>query len=251
MIYLKTFDQINESKDSNVLETLLEKFSKGINNDKLLKLLEPYKDTLKKYYDKYYKNGVIDSQLIYNDFKSFNFSANERYSWEDYGDDKSKNPILRFLYKVFVRFPKSFAKDVWEMFEYTVLDEFRERSFLGGIVGSLLWIMVAILVYILGFYAYKATDWYFNGLNSGKVITELHFIPEHEEAILNTMSDGKTTYTYTTYIHIPDTWTTKVEGDNGRIEDWQTTNRNLVNKIKVGMLINNDDNWDWYGTEKR
>jgi hypothetical protein len=251
MQYIKTFNQLNESNDSNTLEKLLSKFSENIDSDKLKSFLEPYKETLKKYYNKYSKDGVIDAQLIYNDFRKFNFSANERYDWEDYADDESKSPILRLLYKIFVRFPKNFVTGIWEFFKETVIDSFRDGDIMLGVISSFLWAMVAILVFIIGVFTYQATDWYFNGLESGKVITELQFTPEHEQPIVHTVSTGKSSYTYVTYIHVPDTWTTEVEGDNGRIEDWSTTNPNLVDKVKIGTPVKNDNDWQWAGTEKR
>lgn len=254
MIYLKTFEQMNESNDSNTLESLLKKFSKSVDSNKLKNLLEPYQDTIKKYYDKYYKDGVIDAQLIYNDFKKLNFSANEEYSWddeEDYADDDSKNPILRLLYRVFVRFPKNVITGIWSIFKETVIDSFRDGEVMLGAIASFIWVITAVLVFVIGVFAYQATDWYFNGLESGKIITELQFTPAHQQAVVHTVRTGKSSYTYVTYIHVPDTWSTEVEGDNGRIEDWSTTNPNLVDKVRIGTLIKNDDNWQWAGTEKR
>ena len=253
MQYIKTFNQLNESNDSNILEKLLSKFSENIDSDKLKKLLEPYQNTIKKYYDKYYKNGVIDAQLIYNDFKKFNFSANEEYSWddEDYADDDSKNPILRLLYRVFVRFPKNVITGIWSIFKETVIDSFSDGDIMLGAIASFLWVITAVLVFVLGVFTYQATDWYFNGLESGKIITELEFKPAHSQPVVHTISNGKTTSTYITYIWVPDTWTTEVEGENGRIEDWSTTNPNLVDKVRIGTLVKNDTDWQWVGTEKK
>ena len=250
MLYIKTFEQLNESTDSSILDRLLNKFSK-LDANKLKKLLEPYKETIKKYYDKYVKDGVVDAQLIYNDFKRFNFSANERYSWGDYADDKSNNPILRFLYKVFVRFPKNVISGIWDFFYTSVIESFREGDYFIGTIATFLWTMVAILVYVIGVFTYDATDWYFHGLESGKIIAELQFTPAHEQAVVHTVSTGKSSYSYVTYIHVPDTWTTEVEGENGRIEDWSTTNSEIANKVKVGQLVKNDDNWQWVSTKKR
>jgi hypothetical protein len=258
MIYLKTFDQINESKDSNVLEKLLEKFSKGINNDKLLKLLSPYKDVIKKYYDKYVdKDGVIDAALISSDFKKFNFSANESLDYDDLSDrlddkeDSIKNPILRILFKVFVKFPTKVVMGIWDIFKVIVIEAFEEGDYFIGGIGIFITILTAILVTIIGVFTYNATDWYFNGLEKGKVITEFTFTPAHDQAVVHTVSTGKSMYTYTTYHWVPDTWTTEVEGDNGRIEDWSTENSSVVDTTKIGTVVKRDGNWSWVGTEKR
>jgi len=252
MQYLQTFEQLNESNKNELVKKLLEKFSK-LDINKLKKILDPYKDTLKKYYDKYSKDNVVDVQLIYNDLKRFSFTS-ERYSWEepeDYADDTSNNIILRILYKVFVRFPKNIVTGIWEIFKETVIELFQEGEYFMGSLMSIIWVIAAILAFVISVYTFQFVDMSFNGLEKGTITSELTFTPAHNQPIVNTVSNGKTTYTYTTYIWVPDTWTAQVTGDNGRVEDWSTTNSNLVDHVKKGDHIKNDQNWTWTFTEKR
>lgn len=252
MLYIKSFDQLNESKSSDLVSKLLTKFSK-LDVNKLKNILEPYKDTIEKYYNKYSKNNVVDIQLIHNDLKKFSFNTNERNSWddEDFGDNESNNLVLRILYKIFVRFPKSVVTGIWGFFKETVIEAFQDGEYFLGMLMSVVWTIAAILAFAISVFTYQFVDHTFNGLETGKITSELIFTPEHIQPIVHTVSNGKTSYTYTTYINVPDTWTAQVTGDNGRVEDWSTTNSKLANYVKVGDKINNDNNWTWSFTEKK
>jgi len=254
MKYLKTYQQINESKGSDILKDLLDKFSKKIDGKKLAELLIPNKNLLLPYYKKYCINGVINADMIYVDFSKLNFKANEGY-WdpEDYADDKENNPLLRFLYKLFVRWPKSFITGLGSIFYDTVVDTWKDNSFVGKLLSvmmSILWVGVAIFVYIIGYITYEFTEHAIRGLDKGKVETE-KFEPAHYEQVPHTMMVGKTTMTYYTNDYISDRWHIEVVGDNGREEWWHTYNGDVAKNITKGQEVTNDDDWTWEGTEKR
>jgi hypothetical protein len=58
------------------------------------------------------------------------------------------------------------------------------------------------------------------------------------------------TSTYTTSDWVPDTWFVEVEGENGRVETWQTINQQIGESTKEGDKVTNDDNWTWCDTNK-
>lgn len=255
MKYLKTHQQLNESKGENILKDLLDNFSKKVDTKKLSEFVTPHKEFLKPYFNKYVENGVIDAELIHSDFKKLNFTASTNESWyrdDDYADNTDNNPILRFLYKFFVRWPKSFVKGLWEFFYDTVIETFKDGGM--GIVMSflmlLMWVGTAILVFILGVFTYQVTDYAFNGLDKGVVKTEVRFEPAHYEDHVHTMIIGKTTTTYVTHDWEPDKWHTQVQEEGGKsVENWVTYNKEVGEHTNVGQEVNNDDNWTWEGTE--
>jgi len=254
MKHIKTYQQLNESKNEDILKPILDKFSSKIDMKGLTEFLLPNKELLKNHYMKYVKNGVIDANAIHSDFSKFNFSANESwYRKNDYADDTDNNPILRFLYKLFVRWPKSFVSGIWEFFHDTVIESFKDggMGIVMGFFALLMWIVVAILVFLLGVLIAQTIEWGMNGLDKGKVKTELRFEPAHYELHTHTINTGKTFYTYTTNDYVPDKWHTQVEGENGRIEQWVTYNHSVGDTTKVGQEVKNDDNWSWEGTIKR
>lgn len=248
MRYIKSYTQLNESTGSDILKPLLDKFSNKIDSKKLAELILPNKDILLPYYNKYVKNGVIQADMIYSDFSKFNFKANEGY-WdpEDYADDKNNHPVLRFFYKLFVRWPKSFITGVWEIFYDTVIDTWRDSKFM-SIVMSILWIGVAMLVYLIGYLTYSFVEHSINGLENGVVKAE-EFRPAHYETHIHTINTGKTVSTYTTNDWVPDTWYVEVEGENGRVETWKTSNSQIGENTEEGDTVKNDDNWTWCGTD--
>jgi hypothetical protein len=253
MKYLKTYQQINESKGSDFLEGVLDKFSKSIDSKKLSEFITPHKEFLRPYFDKYVKNGIINADLIHSDFSKLNFKANE--SWgrdDDYAYDTDNNPVLRYLYKFFVRWPKSFVKGIWEFFHMTVIETFKDGG-MGVVMSmfmSMMWVLAAILVYLLGMLMYQVTDYAFNGLEKGKVKTEIKFEPAHYEDHVHTIIVGKVTTTYITHDWEPNKWHTQVQDENGkRVENWVTYNKEVGEHTKVGQEVVNDDNWSWEGTE--
>lgn len=248
MKYLQSYHELNESNSSDVIQDLIKKFSKKIDSKKLSKLVISNKDLLMPYYNKYVKNGQIMADLILSDFKKFNFKANEGYWDRDYADDKNNHPVLRFLYKFFVRWPKSFVSGIWEIFHDTVIDTWRDSKFM-SILMSILWIIVVIFTLLIGYLTYTLIEHSINGLDSGKV-TEMEFVPAHYETHVHTISTGKTISTYTTTDWVPDAYNVLVVGENGREEIWKTYNISLAKEVDEGETIQNDDNWTWIGTQK-
>ena len=55
--------------------------------------------------------------------------------------------------------------------------------------------------------------------------------------------------TYTTSDWVPDAWLVEVEGENGRVEKWQTYNREVGSSVNIGDKVINDDNWTWCETD--
>jgi hypothetical protein len=248
MRYIKSYTQLNESAGSDILKTLLDKFSNNIDSKKLAELILPNKDILLPYYKKYVKDGVIQADMIYSDFSKFNFKANEGYWDKDYADDKNNHPVLRFLYKLFVRWPKNLITGIWEIFYDTVIDTWKDSKFMSILMG-VLWILTAMLIYLLGYITYSVVEHSINGLESGIVKSE-GFKPAHYELRPHTITNGKTTTTYYTNDYIPDTWYIEVEGENGRVETWQTTNSQVGENIEEGDQVINDDNWTWCETDE-
>lgn len=248
MRYIKSYTQLNESTGFDILNPLLDKFSKNIDSKKLADLILPNKDILLPYYKKYVKDGVIQADMIYSDFSKFNFKANEGYWDADYADDQDNHPVLRFLYKLFVRWPKNFITGVWGLFYDTVIDTWRDSKFV-SILASILWIAAAILVYLLGYLTYSLVEHSMNGLETGIVKSE-EFRPAHYETHVHTTTVNNMTSTYTTSDWVPDTWYVEVEGENGRVETWQTINPQIGEATKEGDIVNNDDNWTWCDTDK-
>ena len=56
--------------------------------------------------------------------------------------------------------------------------------------------------------------------------------------------------TYTTSDWVPDAWFVEVEGESGRVETWQTYNREVGSSVNTGDKVINDDNWTWCGTDE-
>ena len=247
MKYLQTYSQLNESNGYDILTNLLNKFSKKIDAKKLTSLILPNKNLLMPYYNKYVKNGVINADDIYRDFKRLNFTANEGHYDYDYADNYKSNPILRFLYKLFVRWPKNIITGIWELFYDTVIETWHDSK-LAGIVASILWLVVGIFVYLLGYFIYSGIEHEINGLENGKVSKE-SFEPGHYEARVHTINTGKETITYTSNDWVPDTWYVEVVGEDNRREVWYTYNHKVGDSVEVGDEITNDDNWTWRETK--
>lgn len=248
MKHLKTYSQLNESKVYDILNSLLDKFSEKLDTKKLAGLILPNKDVLLPYYSKYVKNGAIDVDAIYSDFSRFNFKANEGYGDPvDYADDKNNHPVLRFLYKLFVRWPKNFIKGVWEFFYDTVVETWSDSKIM-SILAGVMWIGTAILVYLLGYVTYTVIEHSISGLESGKVVEE-KFEPGHYELHSHTIIVGKVVSSYTTNDWVPDTWFVEVVGENGRKEVWSTYNQSVGRNTKIGQEVINDNDWTWSETE--
>jgi hypothetical protein len=247
MRYIKSYQQLNESTSigSDLLNSLLDKFSTKVDTKKLAELILPNKNILLPYYKKYVRDGVINADMIYSDFSKFNFSANES---DDYADDKNNHPVLRFLYKLFVRWPKNFISGLWNLFGETVIASWKEGDKVMAFFMIAMWTSVAIVVFALGYATYAFIEHSINGLESGVVDGE-EFRPGHYEVHVHTIRSGKSTTTYTTNDWVPDTWYIKVVGENGRIEMWSTNNSKIGLGTEPGDKVINDDDWTWCETD--
>jgi hypothetical protein len=249
MKHLKTYNQlINESKSEGILKSILDNFSKKVDSKLLGNFVRSHKDVLSKYKNKYSKDGIINADSILIDLKRFNFSANESYN-DDYASNDDNNPVLRFLYKLFVRWPKNFVTGLWSLFKSSVVDEFGKYG--DKVIGSIalfLWIMVSLIVFLIGYFTYACTEHALHGLDKGKVVSEVSFQAAHEDMVPITTTCGNSTITTYTYIHVPDRWHVEVKGDNGRIEEWETESRNIADQAEMGVEITNDNNWTWEET---
>jgi hypothetical protein len=246
---IKTFKQhnetlLNESLSFDTLKNILNKLSKSVDTKKVANLVIPNKKLLTPYLNKYVKDGVIMADLIYEDFSKLNFRANE--AWGDYADDSSNHPVLRFLYKLFYRWPKNFIMGVWEVFYDMVIDTWGESKIM-SIFAGMLWLLVGILVYLLGYLTYSVVEHEISGLDKG-IVKEEKFDPGHYEVRVHVISNGKTTSTYTTNDWVPDTWYIEVEGD-GRKEVWYTYNSEVGKSVDVGDEVVNNDDWTWGETK--
>jgi hypothetical protein len=245
----RQYQQLNESINSNALETILNKFSKGVDSKKLSSLVISNKNFFMPYFKKYVKDGVVMSDMIYQDLSKLNFSANESWYDEDYADKEDNNPVLRFLYKLFVRWPKNLVMGIWNLFKEMVIDEWRFDKTM-SIFASLLFIVSSILIFFLGYLAYAFVEHEVSGLKTGEVQSE-EFVPGHFEMRVHTIIAGKVPMTYTTNDWVPNAWYVEVVGKNGRKELWYTYNSTIGRSVKKGQEITNDDNWTWGETEKK
>jgi hypothetical protein len=252
MKHLKTYEQLNESFVDDKMKLVLDKLSK-IDTKKIVEALLPYKKMLKPYYDKYYVNGVVRPDLVEADIRKFNFTAktNEGLFDDDYADEKSNPLILRILYKVFVRFPKSIIDLIVDLFT-VVYEYFKEGEWGWGLLGSAGIIIGGILIWILGVFAYQCGDYLFNGLDNGVAKSGAQFEPAHYETHVH-HTGGKHSHTYTTHDYVPDRWHVEVQGlgeESHRTEKWITYNKTEGDGVWKGDTLTNDDNWTWEGTKE-
>lgn len=252
MKHLKTYEQLNESLVGDKIKSLLDKFSKG-DTKKLVEALIPYKHLLKPYYKKYYINGVVQPELIEADIRRFNFTAKTNEGWfdTDYADEKSNPLILRVLYKIFVRFPKTLVEIIVEHFRNTI-ESFRDGDWGMGIVGVGITILSAIIIFITGIFAYQCGDYLFNGLDKGVAKGGAQFEPAHYETHTHHVG-GKHPYTYTTRDYVPDRWHVEVQGigeESKRVEKWVTYDKKEGDGVWKGDILTNDENWTWEVTEE-
>lgn len=223
----------NESFNSDdKLQSLLQKFGNSIDTNKLLKVLEPYKDKLRKIANKYTVDGKIDARLIEKDIKNFGLSTNEGL-----GDN-----IILLLVRLInlpinlVRIIFYFFKDMWDNADWS---------------GAIRTFIVAIMIFTLSFVVYQIGEHAKNGISVGIINTEVEFIPEHEETTEHhyTDSDGKD-QSYTTTETIPDTWKTDVRASNGRIETWKTTDHNTGVGAHKEDVVKKTEVWEWEATKE-
>ena len=225
-----TYNESFSSEDK--LQSLLQKFGKSIDTKKLLEVLEPYKDKLRKIANKYTLDGKIDARLIEKDIKNFGLSTNEGL-----GDN-----IILLLVRLInlpinlVRIIFYFFKNMWE-----------ESDWIKGIQTF----VVAIIIFVLSFGVYQIGEHAMNGISVGIINTEVEFTPAHYETHYHTYTDSKgNSHSYTTREYVPDTWETDVRASNGRIETWKTTDHNTGVKAHKEDVVRKTDEWEWEATKE-
>ena len=226
MTYNESFS--NEDK----LQSLLQKFGKSIDTKKLLEVLEPYKDKLRKIATKYTLDGKIDARLIEKDIKNFGLSTNEGL-----GDS-----IILLLVRLInlpinlVRIIFYFFKDMWE-----------ESDWVKGIQTF----VVAVIIFVLSFSVYQIGEHAMNGISVGIINTEVEFTPAHYETHHHTYTDGKGhSHSYTTREYVPDTWEMDVRASNGRIETWKTIDHNTGVNANKEDVVKKAEVWEWEATKE-
>ena len=226
MTYNESFS--NEDK----LQSLLQKFGKSIDTKKLLEVLEPYKDKLRKIATKYTLDGKIDARLIEKDIKNFGLSTNEGL-----GDS-----IILLLVRLInlpinlVRIIFYFFKDMWE-----------ESDWIKGIQTF----VVAVIIFVLSFSVYQIGEHAMNGISVGIINTEVEFTPAHYETHHHTYTDGKGhSHSYTTREYVPDTWEMDVRASNGRIETWKTIDHNTGVNANTEDVVKKAEVWEWEATKE-
>jgi len=226
MTYNESFS--NEDK----LQSLLQKFGKSIDTKKLLEVLEPYKDKLRKIATKYTLDGKIDARLIEKDIKNFGLSTNEGL-----GDS-----IILLLVRLInlpinlVRIIFYFFKDMWE-----------ESDWIKGIQTF----VVAVIIFVLSFSVYQIGEHAMNGISVGIINTEVEFTPAHYETHHHTYTDGKGhSHSYTTREYVPDTWEMDVRASNGRIETWKTIDHNTGVNANKEDVVKKAEVWEWEATKE-
>ena len=226
MTYNESFS--NEDK----LQSLLQKFGKSIDTKKLLEVLEPYKDKLRKIATKYTLDGQIDARLIEKDIKNFGLSTNEGL-----GDS-----IILLLVRLInlpinlVRIIFYFFKDMWE-----------ESDWIKGIQTF----VVAVIIFVLSFSVYQIGEHAMNGISVGIINTEVEFTPAHYETHHHTYTDGKGhSHSYTTREYVPDTWEMDVRASNGRIETWKTIDHNTGVNANKEDVVKKAEVWEWEATKE-
>jgi hypothetical protein len=236
MGYVHTFDSfINENENRDIVKKTLDKFSQKVDTKKLSKLLMSHKDLILPYYKKYCKDGVINIDLIKSDIKKLDFSVKE----SDYSDDKKNNPVLRFLYKVFVKWPKELVESIWEFLKGSF-----EEGLIFGTLASLLTVMACIVTFVLMVAGYALVDQSINGLEKG-VVKSKTFIPAHEENSQQSYYiNGVLQFQEFNY-DVPDVWEINVIGKDGREEAWHTMDSSAIKGVEVGQEISKGEKWTW------
>jgi hypothetical protein len=204
--------------------------------------LSPYKSYITKLAKKYTTDGVIDFDRIYNDLKSLRFGISESF-------DKKNNIVLRLLHSFFIGLPKSLIVNMWNIFKDIVIDSFKTRDWITGTLSSIATILVIVIIYTLSYFSYQTGEHVINGLNYGEV-KYIKFEPAHYEKRVRLMHTGSGIHTYRSNYYIADRWIVYVVGENGREEKWVTYSPEIANNTKIGQTIENDDDWDWAGTNK-
>lgn len=246
-----SYQELNESRKNDILEKLLNNFAKNVDTTKLSNLLKSHKVQLNILVKKYVTDGVIDANRIHADIKNLSILKEERgYYDEEFDEDDNNNVILRYLYKIFIKWPRNLVVGIWDMFKETVIETF-EDSFWMGILSSILWIISAIIVFLLSLFVYMTVEHFVNFMEKGVVKTQTEFVPQHTEYITQTTHVGNSTIITQVPVNVPDQWKLQVKDAKGsdRTEYWYTSNREAGTNVKIGDTISNGEVWNWGGTK--
>jgi hypothetical protein len=201
---------------------------------------------------KYSSDGILDGDRIKRDLISFNLTTESRWHRYDYNrkpeydEEESNSIILRYLYKVFVKFPKNFISGIFNFFKDIIVDTFREGEYVISIMMSIITIVLAVLLFILGVFIYEAIEHEMNGIESG-VVNSTSFEPAHTEPITHVIIINGHSHTYITNEWVNDRWWVEIR-DGKRVENWYSYN---IQNASVGDTLLNDENWIWGETKDR
>lgn len=221
MNYIKTYESFGS--DNSFQETL-EKLSKKIDTKKLYSILKPYKKQLRKLYTKYSTNGIINTSMIENDINKTSSVS------EGFGDSLLKRigNLLKLPFELIGNL-FSFIREMWT----------------DGSVGKFMVVFIALITFVLGFMFYQVGEHALNGIEIG-IVNSSEFVPAHYETRTHSYSDSKGhKHTYTTREWVPDTWKVEVRANNGRVENWSTTDRTSGVSMHEEDVIRKTDEWDW------
>lgn len=211
--------QLYESFQEKDVKFYLEKLSK-MDTKKLVILLMPYKETLKKLFNKYSNDGVMDVKLITNDLGNINEGVDD---------------VMKILKRLLLL--------PFNIIRYIV--------FMIGELGFTKSIIAAVFIFIIGLTVHDIADQAYNGIGVG-VCKVIEFVPEHyeTETVYFTDDDGNSD-SYEVDVFVPDTWNATVsEPSTGRIEKWTTTEKELGKSSNEKDILRKENGWGWVGTIK-
>jgi hypothetical protein len=240
MIYNYNDFLINEGMniDPVKLDKVIKKISENI-PPKFFEVVDKYKDSLSGMVKKFTTDGIVNvNKLI--PLVNVKESINEANGgWFKY--------IKYLLSKIL---PIEFFRSIGDLIYDMLIEPFKDGDYLVGAFHSFVTIALGFLIFLMGYLIHMGIDQVFNGMEQGIVKSEVTFEPAHNQVITNTHSNGKSTYTTTTIIRVPDTWAFEVEDFEGkRVEQWKTTDKSEIN-IEQGDTLNSDD-YSWSFTLKK
>lgn len=217
--------QLYESFDNKNVNYYLDKLSK-IDTKKLVIILNPYKGQLNKLFKKYSKNNTISLELINKDLNFLN---------EGFVD------IVKIL-KNILFLPFNIIKHLINIISDLSIN----------LIGkSIISIVSAIMLFLIGLMVHDVVDQSMNGIGVG-VCKIIEFVPEHYEKKTNYYTDAQGNLkSYETNVFVPDTWNATVnEPNTGRIEVWSTTEEKLGTSSYEKDILRKENGWGWKGTIK-
>lgn len=246
MEYIKTFEQYSNSElllekiDYNKIDEYVKKIA---SNPKIFTILNKLKKYLTPLYNNYTKNGVIQSDKLFNDIKTLSLNTSEKFDFYDTRNEYDyetgryvevkENKILRILVKI-IKAPYELVKWLWD----EIVDSYKDSFFMGTLLSITVLITAAFIV-LIGIMIYLFIDHLKNKFEIGVVANkEITFVPAHINLIPVTTSNGKTTTTILVPVHIPNTWSVDVKDINSeRVEVWSTSEKSYVEGIGLGDTL--------------